>query len=499
MPEYHQTNQINSLSTNKPINNNFENLYDTDKPITQALNQSGSTNQSRQPDSNMNLVNQLGNYINNFNSYTNQSYNQQQNQQYNLQAQAPQPQAQQQQQLLQMQSQIQNQQQPFPNVQLPPIIPNNQAQYQNQYTTLSNANPNNQSNIAALSRNQNFLRSLNVPPFYENLQNSKNTKANKIANSDGDNSSKIYGNALLGPNLWDKNDLFQGEKLGVKFEYLDIDEFLNENGLNEADVEFLDQLQNNGSNPNKPNQTVDVSLANASSLPSQNTNAQQGGAIQTSISPAASSLSSVSSPSSSITSSSSPNRAPINFHDALSSPNVNLSSQAPISSNQIPRVNTLASQKSVDYRAKEKLIHENIGSISSEGDSMNYWNANNNDLSLDSMSDYDDYSDMTRKLSDDDLRPQPLLKKSKKQFVPNELKDDRYWARRRKNNMAAKRSRDARRMKENQIALRASYLERENDSLRKQLEDFKRETKLLKVKIARYEAIHPNLDIINLK
>ena len=65
--------------------------------------------------------------------------------------------------------------------------------------------------------------------------------------------------------------------------------------------------------------------------------------------------------------------------------------------------------------------------------------------------------------------------------------------------MAAKRSRDARRMKENQIALRASYLERENDSLRKQLEDFKRETKLLKVKIARYEAIHPNLDIMNLK
>lgn len=54
-------------------------------------------------------------------------------------------------------------------------------------------------------------------------------------------------------------------------------------------------------------------------------------------------------------------------------------------------------------------------------------------------------------------------------------------------------------MKENQIALRASYLERENDSLRKQLEDFKRETKLLKVKIARYEAIHPNLDIMNLK
>ena len=41
------------------------------------------------------------------------------------------------------------------------------------------------------------------------------------------------------------------------------------------------------------------------------------------------------------------------------------------------------------------------------------------------------------------------------------MKDDKYWARRRKNNMAAKRSRDARRVKENQIAMRASFLEKE--------------------------------------
>lgn len=47
------------------------------------------------------------------------------------------------------------------------------------------------------------------------------------------------------------------------------------------------------------------------------------------------------------------------------------------------------------------------------------------------------------------------------QFVPDGLKDEKYWARRRKNNMAAKRSRDARRMKENQIALRAGFLEKE--------------------------------------
>ena len=47
------------------------------------------------------------------------------------------------------------------------------------------------------------------------------------------------------------------------------------------------------------------------------------------------------------------------------------------------------------------------------------------------------------------------------QFVPDDLKDEKYWARRRKNNMAAKRSRDARRVKENQIALRAGFLEKE--------------------------------------
>lgn len=51
------------------------------------------------------------------------------------------------------------------------------------------------------------------------------------------------------------------------------------------------------------------------------------------------------------------------------------------------------------------------------------------------------------------------------QFVPEGLKDEKYWARRRKNNMAAKRSRDARRMKENQIALRAGFLEKEVCSL----------------------------------
>ena len=47
------------------------------------------------------------------------------------------------------------------------------------------------------------------------------------------------------------------------------------------------------------------------------------------------------------------------------------------------------------------------------------------------------------------------------QVIPEERKDQRYWTRRQRNNTAAKRSRDARRLKENQIVLRANFLEKE--------------------------------------
>merc|ERR1719507_2013962 len=45
-------------------------------------------------------------------------------------------------------------------------------------------------------------------------------------------------------------------------------------------------------------------------------------------------------------------------------------------------------------------------------------------------------------------------------------KDAAYWERRRKNNAAAKRSRDSRRAKEQEGHIRAKYLEQENSELR---------------------------------
>jgi hypothetical protein len=59
--------------------------------------------------------------------------------------------------------------------------------------------------------------------------------------------------------------------------------------------------------------------------------------------------------------------------------------------------------------------------------------------------------------------------------VPDEKKDDAYWERRRKNNEAAKRSRDLRRQKEDEIAVRAAFLEQENLKLRAQVTILKAE------------------------
>ncbi|KAL3874747.1 hypothetical protein ACJMK2_037718 [Sinanodonta woodiana] len=64
--------------------------------------------------------------------------------------------------------------------------------------------------------------------------------------------------------------------------------------------------------------------------------------------------------------------------------------------------------------------------------------------------------------------------------LPDEQKDESYWERRRKNNDAAKRSRDARRAKEDEIAIRAALLEQENLKLRVEVAALKSETAKLR-------------------
>ncbi|XP_037070560.1 hepatic leukemia factor-like [Pollicipes pollicipes] len=95
-----------------------------------------------------------------------------------------------------------------------------------------------------------------------------------------------------------------------------------------------------------------------------------------------------------------------------------------------------------------------------------------------------DFDPQTRQFSDDELKPQPMCKKSKKQVVPDERKDQKYWTRRERNNFAAKRSRDARRLKENQIVLRANFLEKENAALKESMEEITRENERLRARLA---------------
>ena len=64
--------------------------------------------------------------------------------------------------------------------------------------------------------------------------------------------------------------------------------------------------------------------------------------------------------------------------------------------------------------------------------------------------------------------------------MPDSQKDEAYWDRRRKNNEAAKRSRDSRRAKEDEIAIRAAFLEQENLKLRVELAALKNETAKLR-------------------
>ena len=75
-------------------------------------------------------------------------------------------------------------------------------------------------------------------------------------------------------------------------------------------------------------------------------------------------------------------------------------------------------------------------------------------------------------------------------------KDEKYWEKRNKNNVAARRSREARRLKENQISLRTAFLEQENASLnaavqeaKSEYQKSKMEKEMLMEKLKRYESM----------
>jgi len=109
-----------------------------------------------------------------------------------------------------------------------------------------------------------------------------------------------------------------------------------------------------------------------------------------------------------------------------------------------------------------------------------------------------DFDPTSRQFSLEELKPQPIIRKRKKSYATPDKKDEKYWEKRNKNNVAARRSREARRLKENQISLRTAFLEQENASLKStvQIANEKQDhlmsdNKRLLQKLKKYESMSP--------
>ncbi|XP_050449213.1 transcription factor ces-2-like [Cataglyphis hispanica] len=70
--------------------------------------------------------------------------------------------------------------------------------------------------------------------------------------------------------------------------------------------------------------------------------------------------------------------------------------------------------------------------------------------------------------------------RSEKKPIPDDQKDEKYFERRKRNNQAAKKSRDARKIREDHIALRATMLEHENAILKAQIVTLREEAQSLR-------------------
>jgi hypothetical protein len=203
--------------------------------------------------------------------------------------------------------------------------------------------------------------------------------------------TKIYGNPHVGqPPFWDKNELFRSEK----FETLDMDEFLASTGVDESDVAFLQKLENSDlgseiaqhqqqSNSQQPQQNLNMN--------SQQQQLQAPNRIQ-----------SVQTP-----------RSAININNSQiqqqqqQQPSLN-QNIVPSQTFQLRSVSSVASTSSASPKNSACNSPNKYASSNASND-FDY-----NDLdSIDSM-DLETYNPKMRKFGEDELKPTPMLKKSKK-------------------------------------------------------------------------------------
>ncbi|XP_036428419.1 HLF transcription factor, PAR bZIP family member b [Colossoma macropomum] len=235
--------------------------------------------------------------------------------------------------------------------------------------------------------------------------------------------------AFLGPTLWDKTLPYDGDNF--QFEYMNLEEFLSENGIPSSPTQH-GQSHHHQQQPQQQPQQPCLQQASVSVMDLSN-------------------------------------RATTSIHTGM----------IPQTCLQTPGRPVLPPSRNTPSPVDPESIQVPVG-----------YEPDPTDLALSSVPGQEAFDPRKRKFSEEELKPQPMIKKARKVFIPEDLKDEKYWARRRKNNMAAKRSRDARRLKENQIAIRAGFLEKENSALRQEVADLRKELGRCKNILAKYEAQH---------
>ncbi|XP_041735549.1 thyrotroph embryonic factor isoform X1 [Coregonus clupeaformis] len=272
------------------------------------------------------------------------------------------------------------------------------------------------------------------------LCSADNSEAGVGGGSGGTGGTGVGGvSASLTPAIWEKTIPYDGETFHL--EYMDLDEFLQENGipvtLEEELQKSLAQEETKGTRPPTATVTSDTETVTLTLEPAEQEKEEEDGEEEDAVS---------------------------GFEAA----------EGEVSKNK-------KEGKSADRLTPTPIDPEDIEvDINFQPDPT--------DLVLSSVPGGELFNPRKHKFSDEDLKPQPMIKKAKKVFVPTEQKDDKYWSRRKKNNVAAKRSRDARRLKENQITVRASFLERENAVLRQQVAELRKDCGRCKNIMSRYEA-----------
>ncbi|XP_072523414.1 TEF transcription factor, PAR bZIP family member a isoform X2 [Salminus brasiliensis] len=259
----------------------------------------------------------------------------------------------------------------------------------------------------------------------------------KLSGDEADGGGGVSGlgpSAALTPAIWEKTIPYDGETFHL--EYMDLEEFLIENGIptSSEEAQLKDLVKESSQQtPEKPVETISkTEPASVSLLPVIELDQCQEEVITTTAS------------------------------------------------------DTTESESTEAKTDKEQLTPEPINPEDVEVE-VNF-EPDPTDLVLSSVPGGELFDPRKHRFSEEELKPQPMIKKAKKIFVPEDQKDEKYWQRRKKNNIAAKRSRDARRLKENQITVRAAFLERENTALRLEVAELRKDFGRCKNTVSRYEA-----------